>query len=394
MKNTSKNLTGDSRIKIIHDKTWEDDEMMRQKMVRGLISLSVVGLALTGCGTAKDQGNTSGATTAPTAAATAASKGEPTTLIISTWGFADDFFKKEVYAPFEKEHNAKIVLEIGNNAERLNKVKQGSSSVDLIYLSDYYAQQGIEAGLFDKIDRSRIPNLKDIYDLAKAPLGEDYGPAYTVGRLGIAYNPKATTKEIKSWSDLWSPELSKKLTLPNITSTTGPMVLDAASVVAGNTTFNEDQAFAKVKEVNKGVVKYYGQTSEFVNMFSQGEIAAGPIMEMYVKDLKAAVPETKFVSPQEGAYAVMNTVNVIKGSKNKQLAEDFINWHLSKEVQEKSAKAKVDSPVNTTLQLSPEEATGITYGADVVSKLRKLDMKFVNQNLKAWIARWNKEVAQ
>ncbi|MGO4275762.1 ABC transporter substrate-binding protein, partial [Paenibacillus sp. TAF58] len=101
--------------------------MMKQKMVRGLISLSVVGLALTGCGTApaKDQGNTSGATTAPTAAATAASKGEPTTLIISTWGFADDFFKKEVYAPFEKEHNAKIVLEIGNNAERLNKVKQG-----------------------------------------------------------------------------------------------------------------------------------------------------------------------------------------------------------------------------------------------------------------------------
>ncbi|SDO78833.1 putative spermidine/putrescine transport system substrate-binding protein [Paenibacillus sp. yr247] len=365
---------------------------MKQKMIRGLLSLSVVGLALTGCGTApaKDPGNTSAATTAPTAAP----KGEPTQLVISTWGFSDDFFKKDVYAPFEKEHNVKIVLEIGNNSERLNKVKQGSSKVDIIYLSDYYAQQGIEAGLFEKIDRSRIPNLKDIYDLAKAPLGEDYGPAYTIGRLGIAYNPKTAGKEIKSWSDLWSPELSKKLTLPSITSTTGPMVLDAASLVAGSTTFNEDQAFAKVKELNKGVVKYYGQTSEFVNMFAQGEIAAGPIMEVYVKDLKAAVPETKFISPQEGAYAVMNTVNVIKGSKNKQLAEDFINWHLSKDVQEKSAKAKVDSPVNTTLKLSDEEAQGITYGADVVSKLHKLDMKFVNQNLKSWIDRWNKEVAK
>jgi putative spermidine/putrescine transport system substrate-binding protein len=363
--------------------------MMKKRMIRGLLSLSVLGLALTGCATApaKEQGN---ATTAPTAAP----KGEPTQLVISTWGFSDDFFKKEVYAPFEKEHNVKIVLEIGNNAERLNKVRQGSTSVDLIYLSDYYAQQGIDAGLFEKIDRSRIPNLKDIYEVAKAPLGEDYGPAYTVGRLGIAYNPKATNKEIKSWSDLWSPELSKKLTMPSITSTTGPMILDAASLVAGNSTFNEDQAFAKVKELNKGVVKYYGQTSEFVNMFAQGEIAAGPIMEMYVKDLKAAVPETKFVTPQEGAYAIMNTVNVIKGSKNKQLAEDFINWHLSKEVQEKSAKAKVDSPVNTTLQLTADEAQGITYGADVVSKLRKLDMKFVNQHLKSWIDRWNKEVTQ
>ncbi|MCR8632952.1 ABC transporter substrate-binding protein [Paenibacillus radicis (ex Xue et al. 2023)] len=365
---------------------------MKKRMLQGLLSLTVVGMALTGCGApAKEQGNTAGGT-APAPAP--APKGEPTKLVISTWGFSDDFFKKEVYAPFEKEHNVQIVLETGNNAERLNKVKQGSSSVDLIYLSDYYAQQGIEAGLFDKIDRSRIPNLKDIYDLAKAPLGEDYGPAYTIGQLGIAYSPKAAGKEIKSWSDLWSPELTKKLTLPNITSTSGPMILDAASVVAGNTAFNADQAFAKIKELNKGVVKYYSQTSEFVNMYAQGEIAAGPIMEMYVKDLKTAVPDTKFITPQEGGYAIMNTVNVIKGSKSKQVAEDFINWHLSKEVQEKSAKAKVDSPVNTTLKLSPEEATGITYGADVVSKLRKLDMKAVNQNLKSWIDRWNREVTQ
>ncbi|TDF99521.1 ABC transporter substrate-binding protein [Paenibacillus piri] len=361
--------------------------MMKKRWVQGLASLTILGMVATGCGGAKEQGNAGASTEAP--------KGQPTKLVISTWGFSDDFFKKEVYAPFEKEHNAQIVVEAGNNAERLNKVKQGGSSVDLIYLSDYYAQQGIEAGLFEKIDRSRIPNLKDIYEVAKAPLGEDYGPAYTIGQLGIAYNPKATGgKEIKSWSDLWSPELAKKLTMPNITSTSGPMILDAASRVAGNTAFNEDQAMAKLKALNPGVVKYYSQTSEFVTMFSQGEIAAGPIMEMYVKDLKAAVPETKFITPQEGGYAIMNTVNIVKGSKNKQLAEDFINWHLSKTVQEKSAKVKVDSPVNTTLTLTPEEATGITYGKETISKLNKLDMKFVNANLKKWIDRFNREVTQ
>jgi len=362
-----------------------------KKVVRSLLSVSLIGLALSGCGSNAPQEQAG----ANTGAASAAPKGEPTQLVISTWGFSDDFFKKEVYAPFEKEHNVKIVLDTGNNADRLNKVRQGTSNVDLIYLSDYYAQQGIDAGLFEKIDRSRIPNLNDIYDMAKAPLGQDYGPAYTISQLGIAYNPKATGgKELKSWSDLWSPELAKKLTMPNVTGTTGPMILDAASRVAGSTPFNEDQAFAKLKDLNKSVVKYYGQTSEFVNMFAQGEIAAGPIMEMYVKDLKAAVPETKFITPQEGGYAIMNTVNVVKGSKNKQLAEDFINYHLSKEVQEKVAKAKVDSPVNTKLQLTGADTQGITYGAETVNKLIKLDMKFVNQNLKAWIDRFNKQVAQ
>lgn len=366
--------------------------MMKKHMTRSLISLTIVGLALTGCGAAKDQAG--GGTNAGTNAG-AAKSGEPTQLVISTWGFSDDFFKNEVYAPFEKSHNVKIVLDKGNNADRLNKVRQGTSNVDLIYLSDYYAQQGIEAGMFEKIDRSRLTNLNDIYDMAKAPLGEDYGPAYTVGQLGIAYNPKALGgKEITSWSDLWSPELAKKLTMPNITGTAGPMVVDAASVVAGSAQFNEDQAFAKLTELNKSVVKYYGQTSEFVNMFAQGEIAAGPIMEMYVKDLRASVPETKFITPKEGGYAVLNTVNIVKGSKNKQLAEDFINYHLSKEVQEKLAKAKIDSPVNTKLQLTGDDTKGITYGAETVTKLRKLDMKFVNANLKGWIDRFNKQVAQ
>ncbi|MBJ6359888.1 PotD/PotF family extracellular solute-binding protein [Paenibacillus sp. GCM10012307] len=358
-----------------------------KKWVQGLASLTILGVVLAGCGNAAKPENTGGADNAP--------KGEATKLVISTWGFSADFFNKELYEPFEQEHNVKIVVEAGNNADRLNKVKTGSSPVDLIYLSDYYAQQGIEAGLFEKIDRSRIPNLKDIYEVAQAPLGEDFGPAYTVGQLGIAYNPEETGgKEIKSWSDLWSPELSKKLTIPNITATSGPMILDAASRAAGNTEFNEDQAMAKLKELNPGVVKYYNQTSDYVNMFTQGEIAAGPIMEMYVKDLKTAVPGTKFVTPTEGAYAIMNTVNIIKGSKNKELAEDFINWHLSQEFQEKAAKAKIDSPVNMKVSLSAEEAEGITYGADTILKLIKLDMKFVNENLKNWIDRFNREVTQ
>jgi len=149
-----------------------------------------------------------------------------------------------------------------------------------------------------------------------------------------------------------------------------------------------------MKEANKGVVKYYDKTSEYVNMFSQEEIAVGPIMEMYFKDIQAAVPEAVFVAPASGGYAVMNTVNIVKGSKNKQLAEDFINYQLSKEVQEKTAKAKVDSPVNTSVELTAEEAKGVTYGEETVNKLRKLDMKFVNEHSKAWIDRWNREITQ
>lgn len=360
-----------------------------KKVMGSILSLTMAGLLMAGCGNGNANTNTE------------ANKGDngqgkaaPTELVISTWGFSEDFFNKEVYAPFEKEHNVKIVTEIGNNAERLNKIRQGSGNVDIVYLSDYYAQQAINEDLFEKIDRSKIPNVGQIYDIAKAPLGEEYGPAFTIGRLGIAYNPKLIKQPVTSWNDLWSEEFKNNVTTPNITTTAGPMFVNAASMVAGSKDFNEDAAFAKLKELNPGVVKYYGQTSEFVNMFSQEEIAGGPIMEMYMKDLKAAVPDAVFVSPKEGSYAVMNTVNIVKGSKNKELAEEFINWHLSKEVQEKSAKNKVDSPVNTEVVLTAEEAVGVTYGADIVNQLLKLDMKFVNDNIKTWTDRWNRELAQ
>ncbi|CAM4515368.1 ABC transporter substrate-binding protein [Paenibacillus typhae] len=360
---------------------------MKKIMTTGLALALTSMLAACGANNAATTNNTG----TDNAATQNTASGEPTELVISTWGFSEDFFKESVYAPFEKEHNVKIVVEIGNNAERLNKIRQGSSDVDVVYLSDYYAQQAINEGLFDTIDSSKIPNLQNIYDIAKAPLGAEYGPAYTIGRLGIAYNPALTSGEVTAWSDLWT-KFDKNLAMPAITATAGPMIVDAASLAAGNADFNEDTAFTKLKELDSNVVKYYGQTSEYVNMFGQEEIAGGPIMEMYFKDLQAAVPDAKFVAPSEGAYAVMNTVNVVKGSDNKELAEEFINWQLSEEVQAASAKAKVDSPVNMNVMLTPEEAVGVTYGADVIGQLRKLDMSFVNQHITEWTDRFNREI--
>lgn len=349
------------------------------KKLISVLLLSLVSLVLAACGGNEEE---------------SAENNEPKTLVVSTWGFAEGFFREEVYAPFEEEHNVEIVTEIGNNADRLNKVRMGNSEVDVIFLSDYYAQQGINDGLFETVDRSKLTNVEQIYDAAKAPLGEEYGPAYTIAQFGIAYNPDEIEIPITGWKDLWNSELEKAITIPSITSTAGPMFLDAASKVSGSAEFNEDQAFAQMKELMPNVVKEYSQTSEFVNMFSQGEIAAGPIMEMYFSSLQEAVPNAKFISPEEGGYAVMNTINVVKGTDQKELAEEFINFILSKEIQEKSAKNKIDSPVNTEVELTEEEATGLTYGQEVVESLNTLDMKFVNVNSKTWIDRWNRELIQ
>ncbi|BFH11450.1 ABC transporter substrate-binding protein [Paenibacillus melissococcoides] len=319
-------------------------------------------------------------------------KDKPTELVISTWGFAEDAMKKNLYEPFEKKYNVKIVTEIGNNTDRLNKIRQGSSKVDLIYLSDYYALQGIEEGLFEKIDRKNIPNIENLYDIAKAPLGQDYGPAHTVAQLGLAYNADEVKEPVDSWEDLWKPAFQNKLALPNITITTGPMLIDMAAKHGGSMDMGTDAAFKALKEINPGVVKYYSKSADLVNMFAQGEVVIAPMQDTFYGSVSEAVPSAKFVTPKEGAYALLNTVNVVKGSKNKELAEKFIDWHLSQEVQQANALDRVDSPTNKLVTLTEEQAAGLTYGADVVENLKTLDLRKVNQEMAEWIDRWNREI--
>ena len=57
-------------------------------------------------------------------------------------------------------------------------------------------------GLFQTVDRSKLPNLDGVYEMAKAPMG-DYGPAYTLGRVGIVYDSAQVSEPLTSWADLW-----------------------------------------------------------------------------------------------------------------------------------------------------------------------------------------------
>ena len=52
-------------------------------------------------------------------------------------------------------------------------------------------------------------------------------------------------------------KLLRKLTMPSITSTSGPMMVDAASIITGSTEFNEDKAFEQLAALNPSVVKSY-----------------------------------------------------------------------------------------------------------------------------------------
>ncbi|GAA0727325.1 ABC transporter substrate-binding protein [Clostridium malenominatum] len=319
---------------------------------------------------------------------------EPRKLVISTWGLNEDLLQQNVFKPFEEKNNVKIVLEVGNNSERLTKLKNNpNSEIDLMYLAEAFSDQGATDGIFEKIDLSKVPNAAKLTPKAKELAEQGYNVPYTLNRIAIAYNPAKTGFEIKSWKDLWKPELKGKIAIPDITTTFGPSMVFAAATKAGATKDNMDAAFKALEELKPNVVKTYSKSSDLTNMFASGEIVAAATADFVFGNISKASPEVKYINPEEGAFLNFNTISISKNSKNKDLALEFINYALSEEVQTRTAKALGESPVNVDVKLTAEESKNLTYG-ETVGKSSALDYKFVNPLMKDWIDKWNRILNQ
>lgn len=311
------------------------------------------------------------------------------TLTISWWGYNGEKLEANVIQPFKAKCGCDIVFETGNNADRLNKLAaRGGEGVDVIFLTDGFSQLGIEQGLFQPVDRSKLSNIGALYEIAQAPQGE-YGPAYTIGRAGIAYD-SAKVAPITSWDDLWREDLKNQVTLPGITTTAGPMVVVRAGVHAGVDAFaDEDAAFAAIEALKPNVVKNYNTGSEMVNLVSTGEATVAVAQDFTMASLTAAVPTMTWAELKEGDVATLNTINIPKGAANVELAHQFIDFMLSKDVQQIEAEQGVDAPVRTDVELTPEQAALWTYGAEKIASLSRVDYTAMNKAKAAWIDRWN-----
>jgi putative spermidine/putrescine transport system substrate-binding protein len=282
-----------------------------------------------------------------------------------------------------------VVFETGNNADRLNKLKaRGGKGVDVVFLTDSYSQLGIEEGVFQKVDRSKLPNVEKLYELAQAPQG-DYGPAYTIGRAGIVYD-SAEVEPITSWNDLWREDLEAQITLPGITTTAGPMVVVQAGKHAGVDAYEDpDAAFAAIEQLKPNTVKNYNTGSEMVNLVSTGEVSVAVAQDFTLASLKEAVPTMTWAQLEDGDIATLNTINIPTGAENVDLAHQFINFVLSTEIQQIEAEQGVDAPVNSEVELTAEQAALWTYGDEMISSLNRMDYEKMNAAKTQWIDRWN-----
>lgn len=312
-------------------------------------------------------------------------------LVLSTYGLSEDISAEEVYAPFEQQFNCEIVTETGGTNDRYTKLAADSeSTIDVIELSQAMTAKGIDEGLFEDIDLSKIANAADLIGAAKTMAEAGQGVAYTINSIGIMYNPEVVGFEIKEFDDLWDSRLAGMVSIPEITTTFGPAMVYMASDHVGVDIKSDNgaSAFQALTELKPNLVKTYAKSADLINMFTSGEVAVAIVGDFGVPTIQAANPNLVYVTP-DITYANFNTISITKNCKNKDLAYEYLNYRLSQELQSKTGKALNEAPTNNKVQFTEEESQNMTYGAKA-ENAKVLDYSFVNPLLNDWIDQWNR----
>lgn len=269
---------------------------------------------------------------------TACSSGKPAvpTLNVYNWG---DYIGEGVIEQFEKEFGCKVNYEMfDQNEDMYTKISKSKGSYDVVIPSDYMIEKMISEDMLAPLNKDNIPNLKNMSKLVM-DLDFDKGNVYSVpymwGTVGIVYNKTMVKAPLTSWEDLWDKQYAKQIFMINSVRDSMAVALKCLGLDP-NTRKMEDVEKAKEKLIAQKdlVLAYTGD--EVKDKMISGEAA---MAVMYSGDAVTVMDQSEdlaYVVPKEGTNLWFDNMCILKDSKNKELAEKFINFMCSDEICEKN----------------------------------------------------------
>lgn len=324
-------------------------------------------------------------------------KAEPQTLVVSTWGTAEDALMEQVYEPFEKMYNCKVVLDLGTTADRYNKlINDPNTTVDIVELNQESLAAGLAAGIFQAVSKDELATIyPELIQAGQDMIDVGAGMPYTMNAMGIFYNPEVTGFEIKSWKDLWDPRLEGKIAAPVITSTFGPAFVTMCSNAYGVDIAEDNGAtgFKALADLKKNIAITYAKSADVANLLQNGEISVAIVGDFAVPSCLKGDPNGSFFFPEEGTYVNFNAICMTKNCKNRDLALKYMNYRASKTVAEGMLRAANETPINKTVQLTAEEKANIMSDEDL-ARANSVDWTVVSPVKAEWVDQFNKILNQ
>lgn len=307
-------------------------------------------------------------------------------LKVYNWG---EYMDPQVLELFEKETGISVTYdEYETNESMYPIIAKGAADYDLICPSDYMIQKMSDEGLLEPINWSRIPNAKNIDDqYFEFARGYDenntYSMPYLWGTVGILYNKKMVKGPIDSWGVLWDTRYQDDILMQK-------SVRDAFGVALKylgyslNTTDEAQLDEAKQKLLEQkysGVVQAY-VVDEVRDKMIAGEAAMGVIYSGEALTCMEENEDLAYVIPKEGSNLWMDNFAIVKGAKNKENAEKFLNFLCRPEIMKMNFEYITYSvPSSKARELLPDEYKNSTIAFPALDSLKNCEvLKYVGKD--------------
>jgi putrescine transport system substrate-binding protein len=270
-----------------------------------------------------------------------------------------DYVGPTIIDDFTKETGIKVRYDTFDSNDTLEtKLLAGKSGYDVVVPTAYFLERQIKAGIFQKLDKSKLPNLANVWPeiaqrLAKYDAGNQYAVNYMWGTTGIGYNVKkvrdalGADAKVDSWDLVFKPESLAKLKDCGVHMLdSSDDILPAALSYLGldpNTTKEADlqKAADLVTKIRPSVRKFH--SSEYLNALATGEICFVVGFSGDIKQAQKRAAEAKngvdigYAIPKEGAQLWFDNLAIPRDAKNAAEAHEFINYLQKPDVAAKNS---------------------------------------------------------
>jgi len=252
-------------------------------------------------------------------------------LSIYNWSY---YTPEAVIEQFEEEFNVRVVYdEFASNEEMFAKLRSGGAGYDLVFPSADYVSIMIRQGMLEKINKSMIPNLRNIDPLvlqkALYDPNMDYSVPYFYGATGVAVNTALVPSFERDISIFSRSDLRGRMTmLDDMRQVLG----DALNYLGYSVNSRNRREIEAARDLintrwKPNLVKFDSET--FGKGFANGEFwvvqAYAEVVYEEIIDNPQLMKNTVFFIPP-GASAYIDNMCILKGAKNLELAHKFIDF--------------------------------------------------------------------
>ncbi len=282
----------------------------------------------------------------------ASAQEEEKILNIYNWS---DYIADDTVVNFEKETGIKVRYDVFDSNEILHaKLVAGKTGYDVVVPSSYWAKIQADGGLLMKLDKSKLPNLKNMDPDIQAQLAVlDPGNQYLVNWLWGFTTVGINVDKVKAalggmpmpanaWDLVFKPEYMSKLKSCGVSYLDSPTdIIPAALHYLGKPAFSKNQAdYAGVGPLLKSIRPYVTlfSSSGYINDMASGSVclALGWSGDINIAKQRAIEGKTgqniQALIPDSGGVLFFDTMAIPADAPHPGNALKWINYIMRPEV--------------------------------------------------------------